>query len=574
MTKFTALIVFILLFSVANLHARTMGEVEGDYISIGRMGGFYRATQLQGHLTANGLGLIEVPAWFCNHPNFPYAKRKSKKEVLFVDHISITRPLGGYNQEWNHSGTQLPANDLAYIGDDKKVKYRWNLVYSRLNQYVENGYANFTINIENVPWALAREESSGPYGQNSPPRDWDEWYTFVRLFCQQLKKQCPEKVVKKLRFKIGNEYNGRKSFNGTQEDFFKYYDYSSAAIRSVFPDAPIFPGEIGGSAVHGNVNYLELVDHLAEKNKFKDYNKPLAGFARSTHSFPATQIKGLGHEFSALERVISAGGDFKKLIDRNPAFARDKVSLEFHQFGIIGNIYGDSASTEPGVRQASWQFQVLFMMKAENLLDRAWHWGTFDKRVHNRTKGEVFLPYGLSWLYLILDQMRGDETYVLNCGTPQKFGTTHYAIAAVNRKRTMVLISSFNNDRDNAVAKETTVFLPNEILHLTERSKFSYIRLTDETSIHREIKNDLARDNNLKPLYKKHGQALNDVFGMSQNTNKAVQTVEANYEKYKKIWKDSLTPKPFNSRQLKIGSQGTALNLKMEPAELFVLIIE
>lgn len=60
---------------------------------------------------------------------------------------------------------QLPANDLAYLDENGKLRYRLDLVKSRLQKYIDNGYTHFTIGIENVPWAMAREKGmSGSYG--------------------------------------------------------------------------------------------------------------------------------------------------------------------------------------------------------------------------------------------------------------------------------------------------------------------------------------------------------------------------------------------------------------------------
>lgn len=93
-----------------------------QWADLGVCGGFYRNTHLQGHLVAGGLHPATVPEFWPQGSDFPYPKCRSEKEVFFVDPFSITRFLGGYLQPWNHGGTQLPANDLAFRDEQGKIR--------------------------------------------------------------------------------------------------------------------------------------------------------------------------------------------------------------------------------------------------------------------------------------------------------------------------------------------------------------------------------------------------------------------------------------------------------------------
>ena len=128
--------------------------------SIGKLTPFYRNTQQQGHRMVSGEGLIEVPEYLLSGIDFIYPKKKSSKEVLFVDHVSITRFLGGYSPEWHDIGANPSRLDMAYVDEDGGVRYRWNLIEEKLGPLIRHGYTGFTIGIENIPWDLARSRRS------------------------------------------------------------------------------------------------------------------------------------------------------------------------------------------------------------------------------------------------------------------------------------------------------------------------------------------------------------------------------------------------------------------------------
>ncbi|MFZ4778424.1 MAG: GH39 family glycosyl hydrolase [Terrimicrobiaceae bacterium] len=301
---------------------------------MGALNGFYRNTQLQGHLVQDGLYLDSVPEFWTTGSDFPYRKKESDKEVFFVDEFSIARFLGGFPQQWNHGGNQLPTNDMAYLDDKGKLCYRLDLVRARLDQYIKNGYTHFTIQLGNVPWAMSRDPSkSGPYGGTEPPRDWKEWRDFIRAVCGEIKAVYPQDVLDHLRFKIGNEYNGKENFTGSYEDYLKLYDYSAAAIQEVFPKAPILPGEFAGGAGAGSneISYVKLFDHFtSDKNRAGGTTPPPASaLVRSTHSFP------FARDIGPRERVRSALGSFREVLAGKPVKLKNGLSFEYHQYGVL-----------------------------------------------------------------------------------------------------------------------------------------------------------------------------------------------------------------------------------------------
>ena len=541
---------------------------------IGKLNGFYRHTQLQGHLMQDGLNLYKVPDFWCAGSDFPYRKKGGEREVFFVDEISITRFLGGYPQHWKHNGRQLPENDLAYLDARGNVRYRLEKVLERINPYLDNGYRRFIIGIENIPWALSRDPSKvGPYGATEPPRDWDEWRAFVKAVCEELKRVCPAET--QLKFKIGNEYNQKKSFTGSHEDYLKLYDYSAAAIRSVFPLAEIMPGEIGGgsSGPDNAVDYPSLYDHFVSGTNYAGLpeSSPVSVLARSSHSFPFKK------DLSPSERVAFSIASFKKVLTGKPQAFVDRLSLEYHQFGVLGTRLSESAYPVDA-RTASWQFQVLFRSKASGYMDKCWSWDKAE-RVQQTQTNDTHILNGLGWLYMILDNLQGDQTYLLGAFQPRGADCDVTAAAFVNERRVTLILSSWTRDPDATNGIPVRVNIPRAILPFElNLSQSRMVSFTDAENVYSAIRCDLEAAGNLLPLYADHPGALGTIKNMAADYPVARKMVFGVLEKYQRIQQSSLTLKPLPAGKAVLSSVPRvpqfAVSAGLLPNEVLVLVFE
>lgn len=541
---------------------------------LGVQDGFYRRTQLQGHLIQNGLNLFEVPDWWTEGSDFPYLKKDSDREVFFVDTISITRFLGGYNQDWKHDGTQLPANDLAYVDEDGEVRYRLHLVEERLRPYLENGYTDFIIGIENVPWDLSRTPGlQGPFGNASPPRDWEEWHGFVLAVCEELKRILPPEAAGRVQFKIGNEYNQKKSFQGDHEDFLKLYDYSAAAIREVFPDADIMPGEIGGGGRHPDnaVDYPDLFQHFVdgENRAGGTAPPPVDVLARSSHSFP--HVKDL----SPLDRVHASVETMAEVLEGTPEAFRERLRMEHHQFGVLGAPDAPGAR-QTGLRVASWQFQVIFRLMAAGYLDNVWSWDKAE-RIRFPRGGETHLLNSIGWLYSVLDRLAGDRMYLPGAFRPAGSPAEVTAVAFAGDERFTLIVASWT-PVDQA-ADETfpvRIQIPGRILPFDlRRSTPEYLRFEAKDSPFEAIREDLAEAGLLKEFYEDPAQPTSTLNHMAADFADGRILVERNLPEYIGIQQKSLRlqPVPEGLLRLRTDPRDSRLDaeLQLRPDDLLVL---
>ena len=91
-----------------------------------------------------------------------------------------------------------------------------------------------------------------------PPRDYDKWAALVSEWARHVKERYPE-AESTWQWELWNEPD-LPYWKGTFEEFARLYDYTEAALHSVFPDA-----SLGGPAVAGvsSVFLRDFLEHCA-----------------------------------------------------------------------------------------------------------------------------------------------------------------------------------------------------------------------------------------------------------------------------------------------------------------------
>ena len=548
---------------------------DAEWTDLGVTGGFYRNTQLQGHLVAHGLHLETVPDFWTKGSDFPYMKQNSAQEVFFVDHMSVTRFLGGYSQEWEHNDNQLPSNDLAYRDEVGAVRYRTELIGPRLQRYIDNGYTEFTIGIENVPWALSRDPSkAGDWGSSEPPADWEEWSAFVEAICRGIKDAYPEEVVRKLRFKIGNEFNAIEAFTGGLDDFMLYYWVSLAAIRKVFPEAPVMPGEFAGTVAGSNgVDYAKVFKELSRGRDHtgKTVVRPASSLVRSTHSFPGRR------DIGPRERVQSAVGSYRAILQGLPKPFREGLSFEYSQYGALGSALGQGID-DNGVRSASWQFQTMFRARGAGFLDRCWAWGKSEK-VAIGADSTHFLN-SIGWLYSVLDHVREDRAWLARPRQPS--GSARDVTAAVFTRpdRIVLLLASWCPNDDTAAGPETIQLrLPRKDLPFSPQAvQARTMAFDNENSVAGHWRRDLAAADNLKAEFSSPDVPPATLLQMAKDPLAARRMVLSGLAKFEAAQQKSLTLQPPPSKLIQVTSSAgepfVKLEILLQPDDLRAIVFE
>ena len=117
------------------------------------------------------------------------------------------------------------------------------------------------VELSFMPRELARDPGKTVFSYGaivSPPRDWDRWADLVRdLTAHLTERYGRDEVVSRWAFEVWNEPNLDVFWSGTPQEYFRLYDVSARAVKSVHPDL-----RVGGpsSAAAGWIG--ELLGHL------------------------------------------------------------------------------------------------------------------------------------------------------------------------------------------------------------------------------------------------------------------------------------------------------------------------
>lgn len=202
-----------------------------------------------------------VWAWFgYDEPNYTYMKdgKKLLSEIAALSpspvyvrtHSMLVTGDGSAALKWG--STNAYTEDAA-----GKPIYNWKIVDSIFDTYVSRKMKPLA-QIGFMPEALSTHPTpyrhywkpGDPYndiitGWAYPPKDYDKWRNLVYEWVKHSVKRYGQKEVESWYWEVWNEPNGAY-WKGTQEEFFKLYDYAADGVKRALPTA-----KIGGINVAG-----------------------------------------------------------------------------------------------------------------------------------------------------------------------------------------------------------------------------------------------------------------------------------------------------------------------------------
>ncbi len=548
--------------------------------SIGYLKPFYKnAAVLSEYVSIGGLEpggeLSSVPEYMLSGEiDFPYQK-KAEKEILFTDHVSWVRFLGGI------SDGRIPCDeekegklDLAYRCEDGSIKIRRHLI-ERYRPFVDLYKTEITVVLDNIPRVFSKKDYIDDYGNITPPNDYNDWRSFIKNMCKELIKCYGYETVNCWRFRIATE--GR--LDAETIDFCKHYDITTAAIREVLPDTKFAPYNIAAitNIHHHKNNMYAIARHCAQGTNIDtgEIGTPIDFLPVSYYSIPIID-KNNKILPETICPVTRSKTEYYNYWDNIGDFSEEfkKIPREIQELGILTNEYGRHTS-EPGARGAAWLFQLLFTMLESNAISRIWHWHTTDViAVHGKGRDDykrVLRSNG--WLYSILDHMVGSDMYVMDSAfaTPCDQTVTLKAVGFLGVKKYVVL-SAFNINRSMIYDSFVYIDIPWEFCKVKKDSIMNFTSLSNDSDVYQVIYRDLKSENllntNIPASIKltKEEKYYNESFynenipnipgvsfpvcGLTKGcmaSDEGMVFIENNWEKYENMIKDSLKLKPMNA---------------------------
>ncbi len=559
---FHRVIVAILILECQLLAAEQGGHASDEPVALGKLEPFWRYCAALGPFLESGYSLLEIPDYALKG-DFPYRKRPFKQEAPFADHLSIVRLLGGCNSPKNgNAGGKSDESDLAYRDTSGKIQYRMELLEPRLRPYLDMGYTDLTLVLDNVPWCFPEEPESGsPLGQSAPPRDVGEWHDFIKEVCLAIKRIMGPDAGQHLRFRVGTENNVVERFNGTQEQYQQHYDGASTAVREVFPDAKFGPFNFSVASVRTidedqNVGAFKLAEHcLAEASPFEwvafsCYYRP-----GNDPTLSVAGCRGIWEEF---------GRRYPQL---------NNVSREIHEFGIapFGEAEkGQFASEEPGALGAALTCQMMWRL-LESGINRLWHWPLYD-RFRDRQNNLQFLFTSQAWLLSIMDHMAGGEAFLFPPLTLSPSLTKHLMAGSFQNGRVLLMISAYNTDSASQDEETVQFLIPPELMKPGIKTA-RFVQLTRGAAMYDGIRRDLDSAGLLHENFVSRPDRLGTVREMSVG-GEGEKFVGDRLEDYASQWVESLTLKPLDASVGTIESDGAGTLVTVQLTAPEVLVIE
>jgi xylan 1,4-beta-xylosidase len=183
---------------------------------------------------------------------------------------------------------------MAVYREDNKgnPEYNYQYIDPLFDYLISIGIKPF-VELGFMPSALASSNQTIFWwkGNVTPPKDYKKWEDLIRNLTQHFTERYSTDEVKTWYFEVWNEPNLSPGFwTGTQEEYFKLYQYSVKAIKSVNPKY-----KVGGPATAGAAWVPEMINFCTKNNL------PLEFI--STHSYGVKQ--GFLDEYGNSGTVLS-----------------------------------------------------------------------------------------------------------------------------------------------------------------------------------------------------------------------------------------------------------------------------
>jgi len=268
--------------------------------------------------------------------NIDFSKEKCPLNTMFNECVGAGRANEGLRADWQQQLAYvkkecgfryirmhgLLTDDMGVYKEDRKGNPQYNYMYvDVLFDFLHSIGIKPFVELGFMPNALASGKQTIFWwrGNVTPPKDYDKWGALIKNLVQHFTERYGTDEVKTWYFEVWNEPNLSPGFwTGTQKEYFKLYEYSVKAVKSINPDY-----RVGGPATAGAAWETELIDFCVKNNLPIDFI--------STHSYGVKQgyLDEYGNSGTVLAKEeFAVSGDV--LQSRKEIANSPKPNLELH----------------------------------------------------------------------------------------------------------------------------------------------------------------------------------------------------------------------------------------------------
>lgn len=218
-----------------------------------------------------------VWAWFgYDEPNYTYMKDGKK----LLTEISKLSPVPVYVRAHSLlvSGDGVAAlkwgSTNAYTEDaNGNPVYNWTIIDSIFDTYVQRGmkplaqigFMPEALSIHPQPyrhhWKPGDDYGDIITGWAYPPKDYNKWRNLVYEWVKHSVERYGKKEVESWYWEVWNEANGWY-WKGTQEEFYKLYDYAADGLKKALPTARIGGVNVAGGGSKSGMDWTrKFIEH-------------------------------------------------------------------------------------------------------------------------------------------------------------------------------------------------------------------------------------------------------------------------------------------------------------------------
>jgi xylan 1,4-beta-xylosidase len=173
--------------------------------------------------------------------------------------LAITKKECGFRYIRFHG---ILSDDMGVYQEDKQgnAVYNWQYI-DKLYDFLLSIKVKPFIELSFMPNALKSSEQTIFWwkGNVSQPVSYEKWAELIKQMVKHLEGRYGRKEVASWYFEVWNEPNLAQFFVGTQNDYFKLYQITANAIKSIYPGY-----RVGGPATAGSKWITELITYCAE----------------------------------------------------------------------------------------------------------------------------------------------------------------------------------------------------------------------------------------------------------------------------------------------------------------------
>ena len=244
------------------------------------------------------------------HADFQEQLRELQQEIGF-DYVRFHGLFHDDMAVYDEDGNGEPVLWFGYI--DKLFDF---LLSVNIKPFVELGF--MPVQLATVPNTTFWWQANG-----CPPTNYDKWHYLVRSTVLHLTERYGIEEVKTWYFEVWNEPNLSSFFQGTQEDYFRLYRSTVAAVKSVCADYRVGGPSTSGADFREGLGYLKaFIDFCASEDLPVDFF--------SAHPYPTywpLDTKGMQRMgYMKKESTIEHMDHIRSIVDASP-YANAEIHL-------------------------------------------------------------------------------------------------------------------------------------------------------------------------------------------------------------------------------------------------------